>query len=473
MNKELIWFPAWRIRDLIVKKEVSPVEVTELFLGRIEELDGKLQSFAALDAVGARAQAKAAEDAVQRGDELGPLHGIPVSVKEHIAVAGLPVMDLNMTKHVANADDIGVERLRRAGAVVFGTNTMLGSGVGVNAASMMGSSDAPPLHFNWDVEARNPWDLSRVPGWSSSGSAAAAAACLVPIAIGSDGGGSTRLPAAYSGVVGVHPERGRLPHVDYEAPALQLTGSIGPLCRSVRDAAITTQVMAGPDGRDFVCLQDEPPDYLAQLDRGVDGFRFAWTDDYGYASMYAGEESARVIALIRNAAFGLASLGASVQKTNATWEDYFPGNYTYARVFHMAGEGAGATALLRATPAEYRGAAAARARSWNTFTAVFEECDLFLSPTAQVIASSVEAWDRAWTVGTRGYPHGNFASAYTSHTAMFNWLGWPAISVPCGFVDGMPVGLQIVGKPGREPLVFRAAQAFQAAFPRNERPRVE
>ena len=101
---------------------------------------------------------------------------------------------------------------------------------------------------------------------------------------------------------------------------------------------------------------------------------------------------------------------------------------------------------------------------------MFEECDLLLSPTAQLIASPIEVWDRAWTVDTRSYPHENFASVYTSHTAMFNWLGWPAISVPCGFVDGMPVGLQIVGQPGAEPLVFRAAHAFQAAFPRPERP---
>jgi aspartyl-tRNA(Asn)/glutamyl-tRNA(Gln) amidotransferase subunit A len=472
VDDELSWLPAWELRDLVAKGDVSPVEVTEHFLGRIEELDGKLQSFAALDAAGAREQARAAEAAVRRGDDLGPLHGIPVSVKEHIAVRGLPVMDLNMSKHDAAEDDIPVERLRRAGAVIFGTNTMLGSGVGVNAASMMGSDDAPPLAFNWDVEAHNPWDLSRVPGWSSSGSAAAAAARLVPIAIGSDGGGSTRLPAAYSGVVGVHPERGRLPHVDYEAPALQLTGSIGPLCRDVRDAAVTTAALAGPDGRDFLCLQDDPPDYLGGLDGGVDGLRFAWTDDYGYASMYAGDESPRVIAAIRDAAFGLATLGATVEATTATWDDYFPGNYTYARVFHMAGEGDGATTLLRATSQEYRDAAKARAASWNTCKAVFESCDLLLSPTAQLIASSIDAWDRAWTVDTRTFPHENFASVYTSHTAMFNWLGWPATSVPCGFVDGMPVGLQIVGQPGSEPLVFRAAQAFQAAFPRPERPPV-
>jgi Asp-tRNA(Asn)/Glu-tRNA(Gln) amidotransferase A subunit family amidase len=467
---DLTWLPAWAIRDLISKREVSPVEVTEHFLGRIEELDGQLQTFASLDAAGAREQAKRAEAAVRNEEELGPLHGIPVSVKEHIAVAGLPVMDLNMTWSTAGEDDIPVERLRKAGAVIFGTNTMLGSGAGVNAASMMGEDGAPPLHFNWDVEARNAWDRSRVPGWSSSGGAAAAVARLVPITIGSDGGGSTRLPAAYSGVIGVHPQQGRLPHVDYKAPALQLTGTIGPLCRHVRDAAITTQVLAGPDGRDFVCLQEDAPDYTARLDVGVDGLRFSWTDDFGFTGMYAGDESPRVISLIRDAAFGFRSIGAHVDESSTVWEDYFPGNFTYARIFPMAGEGEGVTALPRATQEEYREAAEARRRNWETFKAEFQSYDLLLSPTAQLVAPTVEAWDRAWTTETRTYPHGNYSSVYTSHTAMFNWLGWPAVSVPCGFVDGLPVGLQLIGQPGTEPLILRAAQAFEQAFPRDERP---
>jgi aspartyl-tRNA(Asn)/glutamyl-tRNA(Gln) amidotransferase subunit A len=292
----------------------------------------------------------------------------------------------------------------------------------------------------------------------------------VPIAISSDGGGSTRLPAAYSGVVGFHPQQGRLPHVDYKAPALQLTGTIGPLTRHVRDAAIVTQVLAGPDGRDFVCLQEDPPDFLATLGLGVGGLRFAWTDDFGYAGMYAGPESPRVISTVRDAAFGFTAIGGAVESADQVWEDYFPGNFTYARIFPMAGEGDGASALPRATSAEYRAAAESRGRNWTIFKRLFETFDLLLSPTAQLVAPTIEEWDRAWTTETRTHPHGNYASVYTSHTAMFNWLGWPAISVPCGFVDALPVGLQIIGPPGSEPLVLRAAEAFERAFPRDERP---
>ena len=128
------------------------------------------------------------------------------------------------------------------------------------------------------------------------GGAATAVACLLPFTIGSDGGGSTRLPAAYSGVVGLHTTRGLVPHLDYEKPTMMLTASYGPLARDARDAAIVTRVIGGPDGRDYVCIQDDTPDCLAPLDSGVEGMRLAWTDDFGFASRYAGADSARIVA---------------------------------------------------------------------------------------------------------------------------------------------------------------------------------
>ena len=291
MSEALTWMPAWQIRELIGKAEISPVEVTEHFLGRIEELNPTLKAFATLDAVGARAQAKRAEEAVLAGQPLGTLHGIPISAKEHIPIAGLPTQELfgpNVT--VAVRDELGIARLRGAGAIVLGTNTQMGTAGGATR-----QSDDPRAFgaFNWEKEARNPWDPSRVPGWSSAGPAASAAARLVPIAIGSDGGGSTRLPGAYSGVVGVHPTSNLIPSVDYTGlrPTPMLT--IGPLCRDVVDAAIALQAMAGPDGRDFLCQQIDPPDYLEQVAAGAAGLRLGWTDDFGFTDMYAQEESPR------------------------------------------------------------------------------------------------------------------------------------------------------------------------------------
>lgn len=459
-STELTWMPAWQIRDLIASKDISAVEVTEHFLNRIEEVGGPLQAFMTVDRQGARQQAKRAQKAVMDGEPLGPLHGIPISVKDHIAIEGLPKFDMGLLRHIDKAprDDVQVARLRKAGAILFGTNTEMASG---------GSSPlAAERTFNWDVEARNAWDSSRVPGWSSSGSATAAVARLVPITIGSDGGGSTRLPAAYSGIVGIAATPGRIPWINPSAPALALTATTGPMCRDLRDAAITTQAMSGPDGRDFFSLQDWNPDFLTQIDEGVEGMRFAWSDDFGYASMYAQEESPRVIAAIRQAAMGFNQIGARVNAIDEQWEDFFHGFMVANQAFGSGGHGLGKM------PEEevYLGAADVRGRNYDRFMRVFREHDAILAPTAQLLARKVEDWDAAWTKNGADYTHGTFAATYVSHVMMFNWLQFPAFNIPAGFVDGLPVGMQIIGKPGEEAKMFRIAQAFVKAFPRHEQP---
>jgi Asp-tRNA(Asn)/Glu-tRNA(Gln) amidotransferase A subunit family amidase len=320
--------------------------------------------------------------------------------------------------------------------------------------------------YNWDVEARNPWDLARVPGWSSSGTAAAVCARLVPIGLGSDGGGSTRLPSAYSGVFGIVATPGRIPWVHPASPALALTASTGPMCRHVMDGALATQAMAGADGRDFFSLRDEPGDYLAGIDDGVEGMRFAWSDDLGFASMYAMEESPRVIAAIREAAWGFNRLGAVVEATDERWDDFYDGFMLINRAFGSGGRGTGDTP----PPAEYWASMEARGRNVDKFNRLFEEVDVLLTPTAQLLAREVGEWNDCWTGDQSRFAHGTFAPVYTSHVMLFNWLAMPAFSVPCGFVDGLPVGMQIVGKPGSEAKMFRIAQAFQKAFPRDERP---
>ena len=446
----LTWMPAWRIRDLVAARDVSATEVLEHFLNRIEEHDGTLHAFKTLDTAGARDQAKRADDGVARGEKPGSLHGIPIAVKEHIAVAGLP--RLGSQGRVARRDDLGVERLRQAGAIIIGTNTM------------MGTTPTGGSRYNWDAEARSAWDPARVPGWSSSGGAAATAAGLLPITIGSDGGGSTRLPAAYSGIVGVHPTMGLIPKVNYERRRLpSLTGTIGPLCRDVVDAAITLQAMAGPDGRDFTCIQTDPPDYRAATGAGVDGMRLAWTDDFGFAEMYALKESPRVIAAVRDAALKFKSLGAAVEPTREVWQDFWEGQLTTSYLFGtQRGPAPSDDAWARALDSRHR--------NWQRFRTVLREHDLLLSPTSQLVARTVEEWDEAWTGDGSRFAHDSFAPVYTSHTFMFNWLGFPAASVPCGFVDGLPVGLQIVGWPGSDDKILRAANAFLQAFPRSERP---
>lgn len=449
MSNELTWLPGWSLRSLMADGQVSPVEVVEHFLGRIAEHNELLHAFQSIDEEGARQQAKQAEAAVLRGEELGALHGVPLSVKEYIPVEGLPLRDSDgVDKGIAKHDALGVARLRRAGAVILGTNTA------------MGITQALLNPYNCDDEARNPWDASRVTGWSSSGGGSAAAAALVPIAIGNDGGGSTRLPAAGAGVVGVHPTPGLVPDVNFDEPELvALTQSSGPLCRNVMDAATVLQVMAGPDGRDFTCIKTEPSDYLAEIDLGVDGMRLAWTDDFGFASMYALAESPRVIAGIRSGAYQFESLGAKVEPVpdicQDFWDDYCITNY----LFQIAME------VPKPTVEQWVRGIEGRNRTWSGFRRVLTDYDALLCPTTQLLPRSVEDWSEAWLRDAEQYPHGTFAPTVTCGTHIFNWIGFPAVSVPCGFVDGLPVGLQIVGLPGSEGKLLRVANSFQSAFP--------
>ena len=307
-------------------------------------------------------------------------------------------------------DDLAVTRLRSAGAIIVGTNTM------------MGTSAPGPFQFNWEHEARNPWDPSRAPGWSSSGGAATAAARLLPIAIGSDGGGSTRLPGAYCGVVGMHPTAGLVPSYN---PAVQMrmnpTVTIGPLARDITDVAVTLQALSGPDGRDFDCIQTPPPDMLSHLDDGVEGFRLAWTDDYGFAGMYGFDESPRVIEAVRDAAVPVVrSLGAVIEESGGAWEDFWPGYVTAQFLF-----GGGPTGTMERPPRDtWMEAMESRGRNWEAFRKVFAETDLLLSPTSQILAPKIEDWAAWWSGnGPVPFPHGTFAPHYTSHTHMFNWLG--------------------------------------------------
>ena len=463
MSSEITWLPAWRIREMVAKRDVSPVEVVDHFLGRIEEYDPQLKAFAHVDEADARARAKQAEKAVLDGDDLGTLHGIPVSVKGHIFVKGWPTFDMGTLQNIPAAprDDVQVERLRAAGAIVVGANTLMGSGARVDLAP----TDMSRM-YNWEVEARNPWDLTRVPGWSSSGTAAAASARLVPIGLGSDGGGSTRLPSAYSGLFGIVATPGRIPWVNPGAPALALTASTGPMCRDVIDGAIATQAMAGHDGRDMFSLSDEPDDYLAGIHSGVEGMRLAWSDDLGYAAVYAMDESPRVIAAVRQAAFRFAEIGAVVEATDEKWDDFHDGFMLLNRAFGSGGRGVGEAPA----PDEYWASMESRKRNVDRFDRLFESYDVLLTPTTQLLPRPVEEWNACWTVDGARFAHGNFAGVYTSHVMLFNWLAMPAFSVPCGFVDGLPIGLQIVGKRGSETKMFQIAQAFQQAFWQDDRP---
>jgi Asp-tRNA(Asn)/Glu-tRNA(Gln) amidotransferase A subunit family amidase len=447
VSDDLTWAPGWLIRQFIAARELSPVEVTQHFLGRAEQLDTTLGCYQELDAAGAIAQATLAEKAVLSGEPIGPLHGVPVSIKSHIPVKGFGIYPMfGEPKPIAQAtrDAPVVERLRDAGAVVMGTSVCPGMGL-----SQLRDRQGQPT-TDLSLHSRNPWDRSRVPGSSSAGGAAAVAAGVLPIAIGSDGGGSTRLPAAWCGIVGLHPTMGRVPSGGRGVSGWNTT--IGPLTRDARDTALVLQAIAGPHGGTILSLQDEPPDYLRSIDRGVEEMRFAWTDDFGFAGAYAGPESERVIRVVRDGARRFTELGAAVETTSEVWDDWWPQPTVMMNPTGTSQE-------------QYQAAEDARNRWWEGFRRVLGQHDLLLTPTIQHVAFDVERWNAAWSTANSDYPNGSFVPTWTAHTFMHNWLGWPALSLPCGFVDGLPVGLQITAPPNNEALIVRAANAYLAAFP--------
>ncbi|PNP96840.1 hypothetical protein A8G00_22815 [Sphingobium sp. SA916] len=459
----MTWQPAWRIRELIARRIVTPTEVTEHFLERIAKLEPKLHAFDTLDVEGAREQARAATRAVESGATLGPLHGIPIAIMDTVAVKGFRIALLGIS--ASRYDEIATERVRAAGAIIFGTTAT----------------------YAWPVREgpRNPWDLNRDPGNSSRGSAVAVAAGMVPLAIGQDAAGSTRLPAAWSGCMGLATTRGLVPHISYEFPSLKTTGNTGPMARNARDCAMMLQAMAGRDGRDMLSTQSDVPDYSAHIEDGIANMPIAWTDDFGWSQAYWQPESAQIVELVRNAAFGLTQAGAKVEQIRDTWGDPRPvtvalgkflppssrtqppfdpeaGQRKFEEVWGKPQTRAPAS-LAADWPAnldpidEYRAVAERRARMIDSLERVLGTHKVLISATTVMEPRPFNEW---------GYFGREFIfTSYTAHTSMMNLIGYPAISVPCGLRNGLPVGMQIIARQGQEDLLLRVAEAVQKLYP--------
>ncbi|MFQ5879992.1 MAG: amidase, partial [Dehalococcoidia bacterium] len=296
---DLTFAPAWQLRDLIRRRELSPVEITEHYLRRIEPLNPRLNAYLTVYGDEAVAAARAAEQAVMDGRHLRPLHGVPIAVKDLNPTKGIRTTrgSLVYKDWVPEEDDIVVERVRGAGAVILGKTNTPEFGARGTTENRLGDA------------CRNPWNLERTAGGSSGGAGAALAAGLCPLATGSDAGGSIRIPGSFCGVYGIRPSQGRVPR-PYSTPGgWGAFAQNGPMSHTVRDSAILLQVMAGPDARDPTCLQEALPSFeAAALDGGVRGLRMSWSADLGYAAV---DPEVRQVA--EAAASVLAELGASVE----------------------------------------------------------------------------------------------------------------------------------------------------------------
>jgi len=464
---ELALLTATRQAELIRTKQVSPLEVVDAVLARVAALDPVLHAFCYVAADDARAAAQTAEAQVLRGDELGALHGVPISIKDLICTADMLTVSGSRAYlgFVPDQDDVCVERVRAAGAIVIGkTNTPeFGyAGAGKNAVF---------------PTTANPWDIAMTPGGSSAGSAAAVAAGMGSIAIGSDGAGSIRGPASYCGLFGMKPSYGRVPAYpgcrDPRYPGVSSWESVehlGPLTRTVADAALVLSVIAGPDARDWHSLPAGDVDWLAAPTRSLSRLRIAYTPDFGFSAV-----DPEVREITRAAAQVFATdLNCDVVEDTPVLEDMFDLFLTIIMrdsdlrgLRKLAGEGLidlpGLLMMLERewTGEQFSDAAMGRQRVCNELRRFMQGYDLLLTPTVSSPPFPIELFgpDRIGDVPADQVNASPF-------TYPFNWTGQPAASVPAGFTKaGLPVGLQIVGRHLADAAVLTAAAAFERARP--------
>ena len=398
-----------------------------------------------------------------RGDDLGPLHGVPISIKDLEFSKGIrSTMGCYVFRdHVPDEDSVAVERVRQAGAIILGKTNTPEFGQSGTTENLLGDA------------CRNPWNTERTSGGSSGGAGAALIAGLCSLATGSDGGGSIRIPASFCGVYGIKPTQLRVPRygsVGRGPATANLFSQSGPMSRTVKDSAILLQVLSGHDARDPMSLKAPVPDFVSGLNDGVKGLRIGWTPDFGYAPV-----DPDVLRISETAARNFESLGATVEEVDVGLQNPFRAFWTmfstnaYSSYGHLLNSNvAELTSYGRYSLEQGKatsGAALAQALNQVNlvklrFEELLDEYDLLMSPTMPTVAFPVGQAPQE-VDGKRLPPH----LGYIPFTFPINMSGQTAASIPCGFSDGMPVGLHVIGQTGDEATVLRASAAYEEAFP--------
>jgi len=456
MADEISFMPATQLLALYRDKQLSPIEVVEDTLRRIESTESAINAFVLYDPEAALSMARASEARWRRGEPAGLLEGVPVALKDTLLTRGWPRLlgSRTIDPNQAWEEDAPVPaRLRAEGAVFFGKTTTPEFGwKGVTDSPLSGTT-------------RNPWSLERTPGGSSGGSAAAVIAGVCPLAVGTDAGGSIRIPASFCGIVGHKPTFGRV--AVYPPSAFGDVAHVGPMTRTVEDTALMLDAMKGPDSRDWHSLPDDGIAYRERIQEGsLKGKRVALSPTLGIA-----EPAPPVRAAIERAGQVFAELGAVVEPADPFTESPMP-------IFQTLALG-GFWALLRAqkpeavalmdpglvemcrrgeavTQEEYVEAVAQRAALGQKLRLFFNRYDLLLSPTMPIPAAYADP--RADDA-----PNPKNAWSWVTYTYAFNLTKNPSCSIPCGFADGLPIGLMVTGPLYDDLGVLQACRAYEEA----------
>ncbi len=449
---------ATELLRLYRSRQASPLEATQAALARIHQHNPVLRAFCFVAEEDALASASASTARWQKGRPCGPLDGVPASIKDLILCKGWPTLRGSRTvdpNQPWDTDAPASARLREAGAVLLGKTATPEFGC-------KGETNSPLNGIT-----RNPWDTSKTPGGSSGGTAAAVAAGMGPVSVGTDGAGSVRIPAAFCGNFGLKPSFGRVPA--YPLSPFGTVAHLGPHTMSVADAALMLNVLSLPDARDWTSLPYDARDYTVALDDGVRGLRIAWSPALGHAKV-----DAEVAAACARGVEKLAELGAHVEAVDPGFED--PLDITTGLWF------VGAWTLWNTLTAEQQAVAdpdlAAQARLGSGLTALdvqrlhlrrgalgslmrqfMQRFDLLVTPSVAVPAFEARAAGHS--------PMDPQAMlGWTPFSYPFNLTQQPACSIPCGLTSGgLPIGLQIVGPMFGDSLVLRAARAFEGVMP--------
>ncbi len=453
---DLLYLSATELARLIETGATTPSEVLEAHVARIEADDAAINAFTRTTFDLAREQAGEIEQALARGERVGPLCGVPVAIKDLFDLEGHPTTagSAILGKEAARATAESVARLVRAGAVVIGkTNLQEFARGGTGANSFFGPT-------------RNPWNLARTPGGSSSGSAACVAAGMATAALGSDTGGSVRLPASFCNLVGMRSTYGRVSRAGAVPLGLSFD-NVGPITHTVEDAALMLQVMAGPDPRDPTTGSAPPPDFRAEMDEGVDGMTLGVPTNHFWPGV-----DPEVEALVREAIACFEEMGARIEHVEIPWArlgqiayaaTVGPESAEYHRRFlenhreEYVSPGADFFEHALFVPG-WRYVQAQKARTFFIRQAaeVFRRVDAVLAPTVAVapptIADCLDGM-KMWAV-------------VSDNTAAFSTIGNPVLQIPCGFTkERLPAGLQIAGRWGAEATLFRIGAAFEKRRP--------